>query len=382
MFSRCPLLLVMDAPGFGGAERYVLELSRHLVKRGLPPALVFPETAAFEALAGWCGERGLAVLRLPRGKRLNRAGLGTFRRFVEAVRPALVHFNLHVPFSCRALIETLAGSRLPLAASCQLPEFPLREGYRHEVAATLARIDHHLAIYRGAATVLEQRLGVPRERVTTVCAGVEVVEPPERATGEAFRQAGAFPPGTLLLGVLGHLEEQKDVATFLRGLARLRERAPEVSAVIVGEGYLRRELEGLAGALGLTAAVRFLGYREDYRAILGAVDILVHTAAWEGFPYGVLEAMARGRPVVATAVGGLPEMVAEGETGLLVPPRDPEQLACALETLVEDAPLRADMGRRGRERVRRLFAAERWGDEMIGWYRRILSDETARACAS
>ena len=160
---------------------------------------------------------------------------------------------------------------------------------------------------------------------------------------------------------------------LIQALARLERR--DAVVLLAGEdlesgGAYRRELEQEAADLGVAERVRFLGYRDDIPALLEAADVFVLPSWVEGLPLGVLDAMARGKPVVAGAVGGTPELVADGETGLLVPPRDVDALVRALDELLRD-PARARTARRGgparaltefsadaaAERVLRLYAA-------------------------
>ena len=133
---------------------------------------------------------------------------------------------------------------------------------------------------------------------------------------------------------------------------------PESTFLLVGEGPLAGEMHLYTERLGIASNVRFLGWRDDVPAILAAMDICVLASLWEGLPYTLLEAMAAGKPMVATSVGGSREIVVDGETGLLVPPRNPSALARGIMRLLADQALAAEMGRRGRERVHDVFSIE------------------------
>jgi glycosyltransferase involved in cell wall biosynthesis len=133
--------------------------------------------------------------------------------------------------------------------------------------------------------------------------------------------------------------------------------SPEgVHTVVVGDGPERAQLEALAGQLGLADRVHLAGHQQDVRPWLAALDVLVLSSDWEGMPNALLEAMAAGLPIVATAVGGVPEVVVDGATGLLVPPGDPSALAEAITRLLRDPDLRRTMGQAGRARVERRFS--------------------------
>ena len=143
------------------------------------------------------------------------------------------------------------------------------------------------------------------------------------------------------LGVAGRLTAQKALGDTLEALARV----PDVALLVLGDGPERAELERRAGELGLADRVRFLGAgtRDDVIALFRAVDAALLTSAWENLPHTLLEALAAGTPVIATAVGGIPEVVRDGENGLLVPPRDIAAIASAIDRLVHDDALRASL---------------------------------------
>ncbi len=159
--------------------------------------------------------------------------------------------------------------------------------------------------------------------------------------------------GPCRLVMVGRLQAPKDALTLVRALAELPRGAYE--AVIVGDGPDRPALEGEVRRLGLASVVRLAGERNDVAQLLAASDVFVLSSRSEGLPLSILEAMAAGLPVVATNVGGVPELVLEGETGLLVPPGDPHSLAGALERLLDDSELRGRMGAAGRIRVEERF---------------------------
>ena len=144
----------------------------------------------------------------------------------------------------------------------------------------------------------------------------------------------------------------------------------EAVFLIVGEGYLKNELEQLARDLGIENDVEFVGEREDIPQILSIMDIFVLPSALEGFSNVILEAMATGLPVVATNVGGIPELVVNKQTGILVPPDEPEELAKAIVDLLRDKNTSREMGKRGRERIEKYFGLEK----MLGEYDALYQD--------
>jgi glycosyltransferase involved in cell wall biosynthesis len=172
------------------------------------------------------------------------------------------------------------------------------------------------------------------------------------------------------LVTVGRLQRPKDPLTLVRALGRVRSR---FSAMIVGDGPGRPGLEAEIRRLGLERVVMLVGDRSDVDELLARADVFVLSSTSEGLPISILEAMAAELPVVASSVGGVAEAVADGETGLLVPPRDPVRLAAALERLLDDPVLRRRLGANGRERVREHFGLEAFQRAHVDVYRRELA---------
>jgi len=166
------------------------------------------------------------------------------------------------------------------------------------------------------------------------------------------------PSNTPLVAVFARLNELKGIEYFLRAVAGLIERFDNVRFLIVGDGASRVKLEKYAGQLGLNKHVLFLGFRLDVPILLSEISVSVLPTLSEGLSNSLLEAMAASVPVVATSVGGNPEVIQAGITGLLVPPRDAEALARAIGQFLEEPSLRTKFGLAGRERVRKEFALE------------------------
>jgi glycosyltransferase involved in cell wall biosynthesis len=154
---------------------------------------------------------------------------------------------------------------------------------------------------------------------------------------------------------VGRLEPQKDYPTFLAAAARVATALPDVDFLVVGDGALRGELEATAGRLGIADRVRFLGLRHDVVPLLAGVDVLALTSRWEGLPNVVIEAMATGAVAVATDVGGCAELIVGGETGVLVPPGQPDAMGAALLDVLGAPERAAGMALAARRRIEDEF---------------------------
>jgi glycosyltransferase involved in cell wall biosynthesis len=197
-------------------------------------------------------------------------------------------------------------------------------------------------------------LGYPAAKSSFIHNGISLSQI-DRIPPASLRQAYGWPEGCALVGNVSRLMDYKGVDTFVRALACLNQQQPAVYGVIVGYGQQEAELKALAEQLGLSQRLAFAG-RIGAAAAIKEWDVAVLSSRTEHCSNSLLEYMACGKPVVATNVGGNPELVVAGETGLLVPPDNPAGLAHALGTLLNAPEQRASMGRRGRERVERDFA--------------------------
>ncbi len=230
-------------------------------------------------------------------------------------------------------------------------------------------------------TVLRSRLLGP-DKVFTIPNGVRSAGPSDAAAARAMLLAElGGGSGRLIVGTVARLVWFKGLDVLVAAAAMVVKSCPESVFVVVGDGPLRAELERQAQALGVARSFVFLGERRDVARLLRAFDVFVLPSVSEGMPVTILEAMDAATPVIATRVGGVPELVDDGETGLLVPPRDPEALGAAILRLLESPRLRADMGERGRERVARHFSAERMVTSTDLLFRRLLTAKSGTASA-
>ena len=238
-----------------------------------------------------------------------------------------------------------------------------------------ARLCTRLLAVSDATRLAFERQGFPPRLLETVHNGVDVgalaaVPPPD------LRAELGIPADALVLGHVGRLAPVKGQRQLLEAVARLPAATAAVHVVVIGadteaDGAYAAELGRLAARLRLGETVHFTGFRDDAAAAIQELDALVLPSSIEGLPLVVLEAMAHAKPVVATAVGGTPEAVLDGETGLLVPPDDVAALAAALERIVSDAHLRRNLGRAARLRVAEHFDAGRMAQRVLEVYENV-----------
>lgn len=368
--ERLRLLLVTGGSGvFGTPERATWELATRLSDSRYVVAVWLSPGEELDELANSLADRGIAIERLaePRSRwDLRRAAsLGAMLR---RVRPTLVHLHTEADGRHRALPSwtRLFGTPHLVATHHGLPGW--------EPWPSLGTADLVTAVCESAGEALIRAHGVPRARLRLVPNGVE---PPDESaeTGPAHwlrdqLRAEARRP---LWVCAARLEDIKGHETLLDALHRVHERGLDFVVALAGEGGRQAGLERRAAELGLARKIHFLGNVDALGPVLLAADAVVLASREEAQPLSILEAMVRGRPVVASAVGGLPDLIQDGVSGLLVPPGDPEALARALATLHQHPELGEQFGSAAAERALGQFtwahAVERYEalyDDLLG----------------
>ncbi len=220
-----------------------------------------------------------------------------------------------------------------------------------------------------------------KRKLSTIRNGIAVTAPVDADARRLARQMIStrlgIPPDGVWLAIIGRLVEVKNHELLLNAFAALAAALPEARLLVIGQGPLEQQLRDQTAALRLSDSVLFTGYIGDMARWYPALDMVVLSSTTEGTPMAVLEAGNYGIPVVASAVGGIPDMVDDGTTGVLFPSGDQASLAAALARLAEDAALRARLGAAAREWVAARFSAGAWGREHAALYESLLAAKTA-----
>ena len=227
--------------------------------------------------------------------------------------------------------------------------------------------------------LVETEGGVPASRIVTIpnFLDPQSFEPLSDEDRRRLLAEIGVPSGAFVIGIVARLSAVKDHATLLRAIEMLTPTIPALHCVLVGDGPERGRIEALARELGIADRVHLAGERPQLPNLHALFDVSVLCSTSEAFPNSVLEAMAVSRPVVATNVGGTPDAVRDGETGLLVPPSDPSRLAAAIRRLYEEPSLRADLGSAGRAAARSDYSAS----AVIGQVEALYTELAGRAVA-
>ena len=285
-------------------------------------------------------------------------------------RVKLLHVNSYVPGNYARLAAALM--QVPIVID-HWHGFTRFNAKRRLICRFLGRFtDLSIAVSQGVRDYLVRQGGLNPAKVRVVANGVDIAAIDAARSGPLVRRELGLPEGLPVIGLVGRLDHWgKGHKELFTAMAQLKERHP-VHALIVGGGRRIDEVKALAASLGLAGQVHFLGPRRDVPDLLNAMDIFVLPSYSEGVSLALLEAMAAGLPVIVSRVGGLPEVVTDGENGLLIPPRDAESLAGALERLLADPDFAKKLGQNARKHVREHYSLERLGREINEIYEELV----------
>lgn len=386
------IVRVIARLNIGGPARQVVVLDQELARLGCQTLLVYgapgPSEGTLEDLATMHGVPTVSIPTL--GRRLRTwLDLQTAVRLVRVLletAPDVVHTHTAKAGALGRVAATIYNLTRRRARRCAIVHTfhgnvfsgyfgPVGSGLTRVVERALARnTDRIITLSEQQRDDIATRFRIaPSAKVAVVGAGHDL----ERlfnlpADAERHRKDLGWTDADVVVGYVGRLVAIKDLHTLVRAIAAIAPACPHVRLLVAGDGDQREALEALTQSLGLSGITRFIGWMTDLPRLYATTDIIALTSINEGMPASIIEGMAAGRPVVATRVGGVPELVVDGETGRLVAPRDIDGIARALQALATDAPLRQAWGARGRAAVRERFAPARLARETLAVYQSAL----------
>jgi glycosyltransferase involved in cell wall biosynthesis len=369
-----PLCFFTDSLEPSGVGVHLLNLMRWLDPARYRLSLVCPDTTGCQQLMAQAASLGAVVHPLTVRDRQDRASADRLRHILQSEGTAIFHSQVGISW------EGLLGLRIAHEAGVPVrvvtEHLPYLLTHPQQVAEhreTTRRASRVITVSEGSRRTFLAR-GYPGEQFVCIHNGIEL--PPVRPLGEAgaVRQALGLRPGAPLLLTVARLTAQKGHDVLLAAVPRILAHHPNACFAWVGQGPEQEKLAAEVQALGLAGNVRFLGPRDDVPALLGAADLFVLPSRFEGHPLAALEALASGLPVVGTRVCGLDEAVLPGETGLLVEPERPDELADAVHELLAHPGLRRRMGQAGRRLIAERFSARRMAQQTMQLYEQLLRE--------
>jgi glycosyltransferase involved in cell wall biosynthesis len=375
------VMYVANAAKIGGGNRVLIELVRFLDPDRFRPVVIAP---AEGPLTEWARQERLDYRVLRAGDWESRAGL---LRRAAALLPTMIAERVRLVHSMAPMSYRAAGAagrllRVPRICHLGFPPHPGELEYAFSSPPELV-----IACYDGQAREVAPDLAAlrPTPRIVSVPNGVDTTTfapSSVRAALAGLSEAeGRRPDRAPVVLIVGHLSDVKGYPEFLEAAARVAREIPDCTFAALGgetitSGY-RAQLERRAEELGIRSRVQFLGFRDDVADVIRSATVVVLPSLAEGFPLALLEAMACGKPIVATPVGGVPEAVIEGVTGKLVPVHDPAALAGAVLDVLRSPALSERLGRAARDRAEAEYSVERVASRIQSLYDELLTGSTA-----
>lgn len=363
----------VDGMLWGGCEEVVLTLLSGLDRNRWRPVLFHRDAPGIARLLREAGELGITCRAVPQMTTWNLpTTLPRFLRELRQVGTVIFHAHLNWPLACRFEIMAAGLGRIPgIIATSHLytPILDVRFGWLKQRLQS-GLIHRYIAVSHGIKNCLCQELQVPEAKVRVVHNSVRTARF-NQPSDPVLRAKLVDDPRRPLVLTSARMHTQKGHRYLLEAAALL----PEAVFVLAGDGPERAALEERVRKLGIEDRVRFLGQRDDIHQLLACCDLFVLPSLFEGLPLSVLEAMAAGKPVIATAIPGTEEAVVHGKTGLLVQPANAVQLASAIRTLLADRELSARMAEAGKARVMEGFSAKRMVRDVESVYRELLPEQ-------
>lgn len=351
-----------SSPGWGGQENRTLGECLGLRQRGHTAMIVAPPAARLLERAH---QAGLAVQAVPMRRSFDPSAVLALARLFRRARPDVV--------STHSGRDTLLAG---VAARLVSPR-PRIVRTRHLILPITSKAsytllpDHVVAVSRAVRDYLVGA-GIPAQRVSVVPTGIDLARFDRNAVEPVLRRELGLPEETVLVGTIAILRKGKGHHHLLEAAAQVLAQTTRAHFAFAGDGPQLENLKRQAAQLGIERHVSFLGLRRDVPAVLASLDVFVLPTRREALGTSFLEAQAMGVPVIGSRVGGVPETMIEGATGLLVPPEDPDALAAALLELARDPARRQAMGARGAAFVRERYSVDAMVEGMIAVYRRQL----------
>jgi glycosyltransferase involved in cell wall biosynthesis len=348
--------------GWAGGQSQSFALAQGLAKRGHEVIFVCRKDGE---LARRLADGPITLHEITVRGRLDITAIIRLARLIKKVNADLVHAHESLSFWLAGIAIKLTKPGLPFIVHKRTDHLPGPLGrFRYNNIA-----DHSIAISRGVEASLLQAAADP-EKIALIYSSVdcEKFHPDAGALAKGFRKEQGFSDDSLLVGAVGSLVSRKGHQILLNSAFAILQELPETRFIICGAGPLEATLKKQAVDLGIETSVRFLSERADVRPLLAGLTVFVMPSLAEGLGVAALEAMAMAKPVVASRVGGLAEVVEDGGAGFLVKPGDSQELAEAVLRLLKDSRLRETMGRAARQRAENLFSREQMITRTEGVY--------------
>jgi glycosyltransferase involved in cell wall biosynthesis len=365
---------IIKAVQVAGAEQHLLALLPGLISRGVDAQLILlaEPSRPMDDFMEMAAARHIPIQRLWINRHVDPSLFGRLRDKLRELKPDIAH--THLLHADLYGIIAARWARVPTILSSRHNDNAFRRKLPMRLLNwTLWRLaSKGIAISEAIRRFCIEVEGVQPEKIKTIYYGLQPTSLDRKTARLSLRHELHLASEGVLIGIVCRLTEQKGITYGLQAFAHITREFPQVDLVIVGDGPLRSTLQDEAAEAGIQERTHFLGWRGDVPALMAGLDMLLAPSLWEGFGLVFLEAMNAQLPIIASAVSAIPEIIMDGETGLLVPPRDVDALVNALRSLLEDSALRQHMGLLGQDRLETHFSLTRMVDETAILYEQVM----------
>jgi len=377
MKPKIKILYIITSSGIGGAERILYytatglnynkydisvcslkkkgEIARALEKQGIEVYCL--HMGGRERFLGWLSSI-IALIRL--------------FPYLIRIRPTIIHSFLFRANILARITGYLTG--VPIVISSVRVMGGEKKYFHYVEMITSFMVDHYVAVSESVQKHIIDKSRISNEKISVIYNGVNI-KSQDNAYGQNVKVPLTIQNEDRILMTVGRLHEQKGHCYLIQAISKVRKEFPKVKLLVTGEGEEENNLKKLVKSLDLTNEVIFAGLSSDIEEILPMAELFILPSLWEGLPNALLEAMAAGKPVVATKVGGIPEIVVHGETGILIPPRDHDALAIAIIDLLQNRLKAKDMGEAARIRAGKRFSFYKMIEKTENLYQELLKEK-------
>ena len=357
--KKIKILYNLGQLGIGGVETQLLELVKHINKRRFEIIVCCfsNKTKLLKEFKKYC-----KVIILKKILPLDITRVWRIRRVIKQYAPDIIHNDIFTANLWGTLAGKLEKKPVIISYKSTLKYYPLHKRIIDFLLSKLA--DKIITISHSNVNLLVNKARFNKNKIVIIHEGIntDFFKPKSKAENNKIK----------IIAIIGRLTEQKNHKLFLDTAKIVLEKHPEIKFLIVGDGKLRKELENYTNKLGIEEDVKFLGETKRIKEIYEKTDILASTSSWEGTPIVIIEAMAMNKPVLATSVGGVNEIIDNKINGFLVEPENAEKLAKKLIYLIENPKIARKAGEKAREKIIKNFNIKRKVKEMGELYQEFI----------
>lgn len=362
------IMYIIDSLKVGGAEMLLLAMLRSYAQDHELSVVYFTPGPLIEDVTAM----GIPMTRISTKGMKDPMVIPHLVSFMRRTKPDVVHTHLSKSDVSGLMAAYIAG--VPVRISSIHNVDPWREkGYLSAIMRQWMKTCHHMiAVSEGVREYVIKNSGYPADKITTIDNGIDLNRFNPQTVAPLNKADWGIEPDTVTVGMVARLEEQKGHHILIAAAHEVIREMPNVRFVIVGDGHLREGLERQRNQLGLQGKVVFTGILRDIPGVLATLDLIVFSSLWEGLPVALLEAMSMKKPIVSTAVGGIPNVIITGQNGLLVDKDNVMDLAQGIIKVLKDQSLAEQMAEAARKTIEERYSAEAMHQRILQMYEEYL----------